>query len=188
MLFASGGRIATTGIDLAVCRDWVLVITGGANPVATDAGESAPNPLLTLLTTSLRRITLVCKLAAPLLISLLTTTMGYQATAAALIGFAAATLVAEVLWLRVVWSKFEVLERAEELRESRQETEVLGNREERTSSVTGDGRNSRRRAFASATSAFASWNEFRKMPVFLSKYLVQLVPVRQAFLTHLPSL
>lgn len=114
----------------------------------------------------------MCKLAAPLWISLLTTTMGYEATAAALIGFAGTTLVAEVAWLRVVWRRFEVLEQAEAVREADRATSRSGN-QDCASLTSGEGRNTRSRGLASAARVFAGWNEFRKMPVFLSEYAVR---------------
>lgn len=170
MLFASGGRIATTGIDLAVCRDWVLVITGDSNANTPHAGEPSSNPLLTLLTTSLRRITLICKLVAPLLISLLTTTIGYEGTAASLIGFALATLVAEVVWLRVVWRKFDVLEQAEVARTGRRATEEsMDGRDQSSFERSSVWHQSQTRLLVSARGTLAGWNEFRKMPIFLSK-------------------
>jgi iron-regulated transporter 1 len=170
MIFASGGRIATTGIDLAVCRDWVLVITGDSNASTPHDGEPTSNPLLTLLTTSLRQITLICKLVAPLLISLLTTTIGYEGTAASLIGLAMTTLVAEVVWLRVVWRKFDVLEQAEVLRKDRRATEELTDgRDQSSSEQPSVWHRSQSSVLASAGAIVAGWNEFRKMPVFLSK-------------------
>lgn len=198
MIFASGGRIATTGIDLAVCRDWVLVITADPSSTMHHERDTRANPLLTLLTTSLRRITLICKLLSPLLISLLTTTIGYQSTAAALIAFAVATLISEVIWLRVVWRKFDVLEQAEALRENGKAEQVAAGRaavnptklreassehesrirlsqedntishQQRPGSVR---QTPQRRLLASAGGVLAGWNEFRKMPVFLSAYL-----------------
>jgi iron-regulated transporter 1 len=191
VILASTGRIATTGIDLAVCRDWILVIAADPESVgpSTSAATSQPNELLTFLTTSLRRITLVCKLLSPLLISVLTTAAANRMTSAILLGLAALTLASEMIWIGVVWRKFEgVLEHDEVQRAHRRAVdvpageEVVRNDEDlamdnssnipaRIATPVSQPRNkgtSPRGLLATAVRALAPWNEFRKMPIFLS--------------------
>lgn len=214
MIFASGGRIATTGIDLAVCRDWILVIASESNSAthgASGSGDGRLNALLTFLTTSLRRITLICKLLSPLLISLLTTTLGYRSTTALLVAFTVITLISEMVWIRVVWRKFEVLEQAEVLRQARRDMEESATRGQAGIEVE-DGprgallqnasrachfleddsdsghqrrrvteqRQPQRRLLDSAVRALVPWNEFRKMPIFLSQYRFHRARVLEA--------
>ncbi|GHJ86546.1 hypothetical protein NliqN6_2948 [Naganishia liquefaciens] len=182
VILASLGRIATTGIDLAVCRDWILSIAAERETVADSSTQ--PNELLTFLTTSLRRITLICKLLSPLLISVLTTSTGNRATAGILLGVAAVTLATEMIWIGVVWRKFQgVLARDEAVKtradqvngdEDIQSFAAIGQREVEADDGNHPGQRVRpersllRRALVLATRAVAPWNEFRKMPIFLS--------------------
>ncbi|KAG8849064.1 hypothetical protein FRB91_010285 [Serendipita sp. 411] len=89
--------LATAGINVAIQRDWVVAISQGSHT------------LLTRLNTYLRRVDLVCKLLAPLLVSLLTTTISYSGAVTFYLIYAAVTLAVEQLWIRVVWNYFEVL-------------------------------------------------------------------------------
>lgn len=191
VILASLGRIATTGIDLAVCRDWILSIAADAHEAPTSLPTDQPNELLTFLTTSLRRITLICKLVSPLLISVLTTSTGNRATAGILLGVAGLTLASEMTWIGVVWRKFEGVLGRDEAQRARHRAgdETIENETvERGGAVALGGLDERgdqdgviprlreerkplRRLVALAARAVAPWNEFRKMPIFLSECL-----------------
>jgi hypothetical protein len=211
-VFASGGRISTTGIDLAVCRDWVLVIASDPASHQTPTTLGQPNELLTFLTTSLRRITLVCKLLSPLLISFSTTFIGYQTTTAILLGAAGITLASEILWIGVVWRKFKVLEEQEVHRQKPRRTAMQPEHgDERTSRANDDISTSPEHGYSalgqhedgdisrplrgslqqfeprggllrSARKALGTWNEFRKMPVFLSEFRLWILYTHFSFL------
>lgn len=198
VILASVGRIATTGIDLAVCRDWILSIASDRHDDDTGPSSSRtdqPNELLTFLTTSLRRITLLCKLLAPLLISVLTTSTGNRATAGILLGMAGLTLAPEMLWIGVVWRQFEGVlglgrDQAPRARiRAAADDETIGNETVEPGGAVAlagldepgdedcviprirEDQTSLRTWVASAARTIAPWNEFRKMPIFLSECL-----------------
>lgn len=171
----------------------------------TSTTPNQPNELLTFLTTSLRRITLICKLLSPLLISFSTTFIGYPTTAAILLGAAGVTLASEIMWIGVVWRKFQVLEEQEVQRQKPTRSTVESEREQQRIPRTNDnstahsenhyslvardengdnnigirGSNQHPRTgsdlIRSAQEVLGTWNEFRKMPVFLSKLVLPLL-------------
>ncbi|ORX37528.1 Ferroporti-1 [Kockovaella imperatae] len=90
--------IAKTGLNVAFERDWVSTIANG------DAHH------LTMLNAWMRRIDLCSKLGAPLIVSLLTTLLGYQRTTMILLCFSGFSLAAELLWFQVVYRAFPILQ------------------------------------------------------------------------------
>jgi solute carrier family 40 (iron-regulated transporter), member 1 len=78
-------KLATTGISVAIERDWVTIIADG------------DSEKLTRLNTYLRRIDLLSKLVAPLFVSLLTTVASYSFSAAFLLGFGIISMVFEFI-------------------------------------------------------------------------------------------
>ncbi|KAG8795611.1 hypothetical protein FRC17_008119, partial [Serendipita sp. 399] len=112
--------LATAGINVAIQRDWVVTISQGSHT------------LLTRLNTYLRRVDLLCKLLAPLLVSLLTTTVSYPGAVTFYLGYAVVTLVMEQLWIIVVWNHFGVLATDEKSRwEERRENHTESTRTKR---------------------------------------------------------
>ncbi|WVF65846.1 hypothetical protein IAT40_000583 [Kwoniella sp. CBS 6097] len=91
--------LSATGMTVAVERDWITEIARG------DAG------LLTRLNTYMRRIDLLSKLVAPLVVSLMTSLGGYPFATAILLGLSLWTSATEYLWIKVVYDHFPVLER-----------------------------------------------------------------------------
>lgn len=65
--------------------------------------------LLTRLNTSIRRIDLLSKLCAPLVVSLFTTVVGYPTATGILLAISLATAVTEYAWIGVVYSRFPTL-------------------------------------------------------------------------------
>jgi iron-regulated transporter 1 len=76
-------KLATVGINVAIERDWVLCIS-----------ESS-DKRLTKLNVWMRRTDLLCKLLAPLFVSLLTTARSYLFAAAFLLGLSGFTAALE---------------------------------------------------------------------------------------------
>jgi iron-regulated transporter 1 len=70
-----GHTLASIALGIAIERDWATVISDGDSEA------------LTTLNASLRRIDLLCKLASPLFVSLLTTAASYTFALAFLVGF-----------------------------------------------------------------------------------------------------
>lgn len=77
-------EVAAVAISVAVERDWVTVIANG----------SSEN--LTVINTFMRRIDLLCKLCAPLFVSLLTTAISYVVAAYVLLGIEAVSMIVEL--------------------------------------------------------------------------------------------
>ncbi|KAI8838939.1 Ferroporti-1 [Chytridium lagenaria] len=80
----AGVRVANMGTTIAVERDWVVVMAAEESEV------------LTALNTHLRRIDLVCKLAAPLVVSLVSSFVSIPTTMLIITAWCLATLPAEL--------------------------------------------------------------------------------------------
>ncbi|KAK0474207.1 iron transporter [Armillaria novae-zelandiae] len=91
-------KLATVCIQISIERDW-----------ATTIGEGDSVRLMKI-NTWLRRIDLICKLIAPLFVSMLTTAASYRFAAAFLCGMAAVTASIEIPLSHVVYKMFPVLE------------------------------------------------------------------------------
>jgi iron-regulated transporter 1 len=79
--------------------------------------------VLTKLNTYLRRVDLLCKLLAPLFVSLLTTTISYPGAVAFYLGLAAVTLGLEQVLIRIIWNHFGILATEEKERFERKKQE-----------------------------------------------------------------
>ncbi|EUC66167.1 iron-regulated transporter, putative [Rhizoctonia solani AG-3 Rhs1AP] len=93
-----GLKLATVGMNVCVERDWVMAIT-----------SNHADRVLLKLNTTLRRIDLVCKLVAPLFVSLLTSTIGYTYSAVALLSISLGTAIFEIMFVGVTYKRFPAL-------------------------------------------------------------------------------
>lgn len=94
ILVGCGNALTNVAFTVAIERDWISRV---------GAGDSAR---LTRLNVTIRRIDLLSKLAAPLFVSLLTTTLSVRTSAIVLLGVTAASLPLELLWIGVVYRRF----------------------------------------------------------------------------------
>lgn len=90
-------KLATVGMNVCIERDWVMTIA------------ASNDRSLLRLNTIMRRIDLLCKLLAPLFVSLLTSTIGYPLSAIVLLAIGVLTMVFEFLFVKIVYRKFLVL-------------------------------------------------------------------------------
>jgi iron-regulated transporter 1 len=147
--------LVMTGMRVAIQRDWVTVIAQG------DERQ------LTRLNSYLRRIDLLGGIAAPvsgkpniadlqLIVSSLTTSLGYPITYLILSGLTAASFFLEIWWIRVVYESFP-------------ELEEHGHR------VALDGINRPTKGRAAGLSfEKAMWIEFSRLPIFWSEFVWRL--------------
>jgi iron-regulated transporter 1 len=159
-------KLATVGINVAIERDWVLCIADGSDA------------RLTKLNVWMRRTDLLCKLLAPLFVSLLTSVRSYLFAAAFLLGMSCFTSVLEFfcnlslprvtflfafaitltftlsLGIQVVYRAFPVLHVDEELKSQQPAQPRQGPR--------------RINLKKALHSSLADWREFLRLPVFLS--------------------
>ncbi|PVG00035.1 hypothetical protein CPB86DRAFT_730384 [Serendipita vermifera] len=110
--------LATAGINVALQRDWVVTISQGSHA------------LLTKLNTYLRRVDLLCKLLAPLFVSLLTTTISYSGAVAFYLALAAVTLAAEQILVKVIWNHFGILAIEEKERHEKKKQQEVSSRDQ----------------------------------------------------------
>ncbi|KAH7343139.1 Ferroporti-1 [Rhizoctonia solani] len=148
-----GLKLATVGMNVCVERDWVMTI-------ATSSIDHADRILLELNTT-LRRIDLICKLVAPLFVSLLTSTIGYMHSAVALLSISLGTAIFEIVFVGITYKRFPALAISRPLRE---ETPMKW-------SINGIGKASR----DCIQQQIKDWNEFIRHPIFLSSLSIALL-------------
>ncbi|KDQ53177.1 hypothetical protein JAAARDRAFT_197661 [Jaapia argillacea MUCL 33604] len=152
-------KLSTIGISVAIERDWATTIAEGNND------------RLTTLNTILRRIDLLCKLLAPLFVSLLTTTASYSFSVAFFLAFGLVTMVFEFVWIQVVYRRLPSLATEEE--QKRKERLVIRNSQVERPLPT----DSRKRRLPTPSSVHKSiqtflknqatdWLEFVKHPIF----------------------
>nr|XP_019010099.1 uncharacterized protein I206_04567 [Kwoniella pini CBS 10737]OCF48880.1 hypothetical protein I206_04567 [Kwoniella pini CBS 10737] len=146
--------LSATGMIVAIERDWITEIAHGDPTV------------LTRLNTYMRRIDLLSRLVAPLVVSLTTSLGGYPLATGALLGFAILSYGVEYLWIKVVYNHFPVLERNKriipngldagqgEQQEAEQQPQSLS---ERLQSEKDD------------------WLEFIRLPIFFSSTSMALI-------------
>ncbi|KAL6310311.1 Ferroporti-1 [Sparassis latifolia] len=99
-------NLAGVAISVAIERDWVTVIADGSSEH------------LTTINTYMRRIDLLCKLLAPLFVSLLTTAASYPFAAYFLCGIEALCMVFELIWITIVYRRFPQLQAAQAAKEA----------------------------------------------------------------------
>ncbi|KDN34977.1 hypothetical protein RSAG8_11983, partial [Rhizoctonia solani AG-8 WAC10335] len=122
-----GLKLATIGMNVCVERDWVMTIAAsGSHSSGARAGSptielteraASPSPpsidhadrVLLKLNTTLRRIDLICKLVAPLFVSLLTSTIGYTNSAVILLSMCLGTAIFEIVFVGITYKRFPVL-------------------------------------------------------------------------------
>ncbi|KAL1951323.1 hypothetical protein VTO73DRAFT_472 [Trametes versicolor] len=152
-------NLAGVTISVAVERDWVTTIAANS----TDH--------LTALNTYMRRIDLLCKLLAPLFVSLLTTAASYRFAAIFLCGVEAACLVFELIWTEVSYRRFPALHEAQASKEAAQRTHARDERPRETPArpvhaMLWNQLKSRMKE------TYLDWREFSQHPVFLSSLAI----------------
>ncbi|CCM05685.1 uncharacterized protein FIBRA_07916 [Fibroporia radiculosa] len=150
-------NLAGVAITVAIERDWVTVIAEGSSVH------------LTMLNTYMRRIDLLCKLLAPLFVSLLTSVASYTFAAYLLCGVEAACAVFELLWISVVYRRLPVLQRAqsekEAVREERQQSRDTPQHIRLVYQLTTKIR-------LHLLDSISDWKEFVRHPIFLSSFAI----------------
>jgi solute carrier family 40 (iron-regulated transporter), member 1 len=96
---ASGAilTLSATGTTICIERDWVAVITTGQRTERV------------MLNSMLRRIDLMCKLVAPLVVSAITATAGYKISVIVLLVLTVGSATFEFLFIEIVYRKFPAL-------------------------------------------------------------------------------
>ncbi|EPQ52787.1 hypothetical protein GLOTRDRAFT_79978 [Gloeophyllum trabeum ATCC 11539] len=160
-------KVSTVGISVAIERDWATCIAEGHDS------------RLTTVNTVLRRIDLICKLVAPLFVSLLTAAASYAFSAAFLLGFGLVTTVFELIWIQIVYRWFPVLEREQQRKDAgRRDAEQTSSGSSRRSGSS-QGPYRKPLTWSRATRWFiaqaSDWNEFTRHPVFGSSLSISLL-------------
>ncbi|KAG8784481.1 hypothetical protein FRC12_018651 [Ceratobasidium sp. 428] len=178
-LSGCGLKLATVGMNVCVERDWVLAIASSSAQTATEHssvsqftspqnhGIDSTDRILLQLNTTLRRIDLVCKLVAPLFVSLLTSTVGYRFSAVVLLGVGVITAVFETVFAGVVYAKFPMLAQPRPRHGEGQESR-------------GDASGSVLQRIVSGSQEWArqqirDWNDFVRHPIFISSLSISLL-------------
>ncbi|QRV88221.1 iron-regulated transporter [Ceratobasidium sp. AG-Ba] len=173
-----GLKLATVGMNVCVERDWVMAIAAGSasnnaqRPPSASASTRDPDlehtdRVLLRLNTTLRRIDLICKLVAPLFVSLLTTTVGYRLSAAVLLAIGLMSAVFEAIFVGIVYAKFPALALPRPRPRYHPNTETSGRRAQPTEFV--------RYARVWIAQQAKDWNEFIRHPIFLSSVSISLL-------------
>ncbi|KAF9511452.1 hypothetical protein BS47DRAFT_1318902 [Hydnum rufescens UP504] len=147
-------QASTTCIAIIVQRDWVTCIAMG-NPEH-----------LSSLNARLKRIDLVCKMVAPLFVSLLTTFMPYLWGAVCMAAVVAASMVIELVWISFVYRALPALARDQARKDTALALMPNGLN-------TGPPLRSAVRGFIYR--AFSEWYQFLRLPVFLSSVAVSFL-------------
>ncbi|OCF38724.1 solute carrier family 40 (iron-regulated transporter), member 1 [Kwoniella heveanensis CBS 569] len=145
-----------TGMTVAIERDWITEIAHG-DPV-----------VLTVLNTYMRRIDLLSKLIAPLVVSLMTSFGDYPLATGVLFGLSILSCATEYLWIKVVYDHFPVLERQKGYRSTSDESRPL------TRSAV-EGQSVPRRMIEWLAREKRDWTEFVKLPIFFSSSSMALI-------------
>ncbi|KAJ1309323.1 hypothetical protein OPQ81_004984 [Rhizoctonia solani] len=172
-----GLKLATVGMNVCVERDWVMAIassshscpsSSGVSPTETTGRPASPSPpidhadrVLLELNTTLRRIDLICKLVAPLFVSLLTSTIGYMRSVVVLLSASLGTAVFEIIFVGITYRRFLVLAIPRHLHPG---TPMRW-------SVTGIAKASQ----DMSQRQIKDWDEFIRHPIFLSSLSIALL-------------
>ncbi|KAJ3206869.1 hypothetical protein HDU67_007887 [Dinochytrium kinnereticum] len=157
VVFSSVMRLANMGATIAVERDWVVVIAGGDSAV------------LTVLNTHFRRLDLICKLVAPLIVSLVSAYIGVPTTMLAVAGWCMASMPLELYLVTHVYKLVPMLSvpRTPPVDlppdQGSSETVVEGSVDE--GGVVREAKPSKMSAIGRS---FMAWKLFAKHPVFLA--------------------
>lgn len=145
-------NLAGVGLSVAIERDWVTVIADGSSDH------------LTTINTYVRRIDLLCKLLAPLFVSLLTTAASYPFSAYFLCGVEAACMVFELIWITIVYRRFPQLQAAQATKEAAKLREAQAHRESPVSVQL--------ELQKYLKDSISDWKEFIHHPIFLSSIAI----------------
>ena len=156
--------LANIGTSVAVERDWVSTIS-----------FKQPEDTLTRLNTYMRRIDLLCKLLAPLFVSLLTTTASYIFAVAFQMGLAAATLLFELFWIQVVFKYFPVLSVNVDCFPNLQGGEADSSLAEGAAIAAAVVDKKKPKSYDKFTAILADWKEFSRMPVFTASLAISML-------------
>ncbi|KAI0640034.1 Ferroporti-1 [Trametes polyzona] len=152
-------NLAGVTISVAVERDWVTTIAA-----------SSPEHLTTL-NTYMRRIDLLCKLIAPLFVSLLTTAASYRFAAIFLCVVEAVCLFFELIWTEISYRRFPALHEAQAAKETAQRVRSRDEDHREPQSVpfwSGVQQQTTRKL----KEALHDWHDFAQHPVFLSSVAI----------------
>lgn len=169
VVFGCTMSLANIGTSVAIERDWVTTIS-----------LEHSQETLTRLNTYMRRIDLLCKLLAPLFVSLLTTTVSYPFAVAFGMGFAAATLAFELVWVQVVYNRFPVLARQDQPGPvaSNGDVEGIAPHEDAEQAAGHDApqQNQGKKSLSARwLTIVKDWKEFSRMPVFSASVAISLL-------------
>ncbi|KAJ7069263.1 Ferroporti-1 [Mycena amicta] len=156
-------QLSNTTISIAVERDWATCLAAGSS---LKLGK---------LNTSLRQINLLCKLVAPLFVSFLTVTYDQNDASTSIVvlgAVAALTLVFEVYWIQIVYSRFPLLA-AEQARKDAER--VAAQSAVHSDSSEPAERASRLTDIIKSALNIRDWQEFVRLPVFLSSLSISLL-------------
>ncbi|KAI8977743.1 Ferroporti-1 [Trametes punicea] len=165
-LIVVGGCIHTPAgvtISVAVEREWVTSIA---------AGSSAH---LTTLNTNMRRIDLLCKLLAPLFVSLLTTVASYRFAAVFLCGVEIACMFFELIWIEISYRRFPALREAQAAREATRRVHAREEEPQEPGEIPPLHRLAWERVCERVKSALLDWREFSQYPIFLSSLAISFL-------------
>ncbi|KAJ7249722.1 Ferroporti-1 [Mycena haematopus] len=146
-------------ISIAVERDWTACISGGSSL------------RLGKINTYLRQINLLCKLLAPLFVSFLTVACDGDhpsVSIVVLVGISVFAMAFELYWIQIVYNRFPILE-AEQLRKN---SERYTPQFQPITYTEAPSRGSN--VFERAVN-LKDWEEFVRLPVFLSSFSISLL-------------
>jgi len=152
-------QLSNTCISIAVERDWTACISSGSSL------------RLAKINTYLRQINLLCKLLAPLFVSFLTVTYDGDhpsVSIAVLVGISALTMTFELYWIQIVYDRFPILA-AEQLRKENERHAP------QVPPVTDLEPSSRGSNILQRALSLKDWQEFVRLPVFLSSLSISLL-------------
>ncbi|KAI5481701.1 hypothetical protein MNV49_002927 [Pseudohyphozyma bogoriensis] len=158
-------NLATIAINVAVERDWVSTIA-----------EKDPETL-TMLNAYLRRIDLICKLVAPLFVSLLSTAVSYPFSIAFLLGYSVVTLFTEFFWIQLVYKNLPILGTEESERRARAalEAQPLSDPTPTPNTFAARVAKLRKKVKPTARQMASDWKEFVLNPIFPSSLAISLL-------------
>lgn len=169
IITASVLQISNTGMNVAVERDWVMTIVQG------DHWQ------LSRVNAWMKTISLISRLAGPMILSILTASLGYVGAAKACVVIALTSMVIEYFWIQVVYDRFPVLQLDEERRKAalsrahkpEEHKGLLGSKladspDEDESVEKAQG------LIENLKLEYETWMEFAAMPIFLSAISVAL--------------
>ncbi|EGG07784.1 uncharacterized protein MELLADRAFT_35306 [Melampsora larici-populina 98AG31] len=152
-------RVSDVCRSVAIERDWLACICHDSS------GD------LTRLNTLIRRLDLSCKLIAPLLVTLLSSTLGPLKTLTALASFSVAGFFFELAWIHRVWNAFPILaENNQEVRQNSDQDDV--------ELRVGQPSSARRLWYwlSDGCAQFSmAWIKFVKLPIFPSSLAISLL-------------